>query len=1519
MPPHAPLDRDAAHHGATPPSPPSKRASNATRPLLLGLAVASAIWLLAPRAEAACDPDTPPLADGGSVTCSSTDGTGFDASANTNVTITTSGTTVLDDSGAEDAAIVVGDDNTITLGADSTLNVTDAVGLLGGDDNDVDLDGTINVTADDGVGVRMGSNTDPSSPSAIEIQNTGDITVTGTNGVAIDVVDNYDVTNEVGGTITIGAGATGGVALRGVDDNILWNSGTIVLDADDARAIQLRNNTGLPLPNGAINDGTVIVNGANGIVIEVGDDVGTLLDGTVDLNGTNGRGLSIGDRTDPAAQANHTNNGTTNVAGEGSIGIEAGDGWFSGSGASIQSDVRNAGTIDVSGANAYGIRVGDDANTSGNHNSFVTNFSGATIDVTGTDSVGVSLGGNDVLTSSDASLDDVASFLNAGTITGDQDAGPLVEFRDAFGTFENRILNLATGVLAADMTHAGTPNRGIAIQGTDGIERITNFGSITGDLLLAGGNDFFEHRTSGSFMGTVQFGDGDDTARLIATDMLLNAFDLSAFVDVETIEIDGLASTDPGFDLTGTDTFEGLLSVLENGALTTAGGLTIGGDLLNAGQVNAGLTFTGTNTILENNDVVDGAVTFTTDGGRILNRGSITGDITFANGNNIYAHGPTASLGGTVFGGTTGIDTAQLADSGGILRVFDLSVLDGFEFLTVFGDDDLQPGWDLRNTAGFDGDINVTAGASLDHAAPLQLGGDLTNSGRIAGDLVTGSIDTTVTNTGVIDGALTFGIGNDLLDHSGEITGAVDLGDGDDEVRFRRDAILGAGVDGGLGEDIFELGDTGGSEREFDLATLTSFETLRVTGANAAQTGWELLNGLALPGLLDIEAGGALDADATTPVALDRAGDVRNAGRIGTDLAFGNAGHTLTNLAGGSVEGVVTFGGGADTVDNAGTILANVELGGGDDVYRQSALGSVDFAATINGQGGSNDTVVLAFDDTTEGTFDLGRITGFERVQLEGGAPVMGMNASAGWRLTNGAGYGGGVEVLAGARLTATSPVNPVNLGGDLTFADGSAVDLRVDGITTPLVVAGTVSLDGEADIEADTGLGVGTYTVIDAATRVGSFDAITLPDASGLISFSTLETATGLDLILSSATSFGDPNIAFGANNQAIGRYLTAINGDAGTSTELQTALNELARTDGNLDNVLSALSPESYDAQSAVVMEGGRRVARILMERPRECTPGAMDPWQGTSQPVTCHARRWAPWISGVGSYRSRDGFSGHPEYDALLGGIVVGVDAPSIAGFDFTLAVSSQHGKVDFEQFGDADLTMAEISGHAAWSHGPLRVQGVASWAHTRHESQRAIVFSEGTGANAIARSLTATEDFDSSRFLLAAEVGARFDVGPIQIEPIAAIDWIRMEVDGLTESGAGVYDARIGSRDDDVFTTRAGLRLGTVYEYRRYLHSALEWATGVWRPTLDLRWRQTITGNERDVSASLVQAPTTVAPFTVGAKEDAGGFEVGAGLSFAPKYANRLQLQLRYDLYRASHTLDHDLTARLRIGF
>ena len=137
--------------------------------------------------------------------------------------------------------------------------------------------------------------------------------------------------------------------------------------------------------------------------------------------------------------------------------------------------------------------------------------------------------------------------------------------------------------------------------------------------------------------------------------------------------------------------------------------------------------------------------------------------------------------------------------------------------------------------------------------------------------------------------------------------------------------------------------------------------------------------------------------------------------------------------------------------------------------------------------------------------------------------------------------------------------------------------------------------------------------------------------------------------------------------------------------------------------------------------------------------------------------------------------------------------------------------------------------------------------------------------------------------------------------------------------ISEDGAGGIGLRVADRDDQVGSVTAGLRLSSVYRHNRFIVSQLEWMDGVWRPQLDLRWRQIVEGNERELEASLQGTPDSVPGFKVKGKEDQGGWEIGAGMSFIPTQANRFQFDLRYDAYVASHTLEHDLTFRVGMGF
>ena len=70
-------------------------------------------------------------------------------------------------------------------------------------------------------------------------------------------------------------------------------------------------------------------------------------------------------------------------------------------------------------------------------------------------------------------------------------------------------------------------------------------------------------------------------------------------------------------------------------------------------------------------------------------------------------------------------------------------------------------------------------------------------------------------------------------------------------------------------------------------------------------------------------------------------------------------------------------------------------------------------------------------------------------------------------------------------------------------------------------------------------------------------------------------------------------------------------------------------------------------------LAVEGGRRITKLLFDRPRECDAGEQDPWKQIDDALPCHARFWSPWLAAIGSFRSRDGQSGHPRYDVAADG--------------------------------------------------------------------------------------------------------------------------------------------------------------------------------------------------------------------------------------------------------------------------
>ncbi len=322
-----------------------------SRALFVVLATATAFaWQVEP-AQAACNPAIP--VDDDTVVCDDTDSTGYDGSGATRLTITTLGAAELNDfNPALDSAILVSDDNDVTIGTDATVTVMrdDSFGVRGVDENRITNQGTIIVDGDNSVG------------------------------------------------------------LGGNDNNIIQNdaSGTIVLNGLNGRGISLNQNTTGILPDGVVNEGTISINATatGSFAIESGDNSGVATFGTITLSANDSRGISAGNRSNPSLASNLSNGGLIDVDGDNAYGIKAGDGWIDGaivgqpgfSQYAISNGVNS--TINVSGTDSFGIYTGDDLNLTGRNNSFAVNR--GTINVTGFDAIGVSLGGQDLLDPFDA-------------------------------------------------------------------------------------------------------------------------------------------------------------------------------------------------------------------------------------------------------------------------------------------------------------------------------------------------------------------------------------------------------------------------------------------------------------------------------------------------------------------------------------------------------------------------------------------------------------------------------------------------------------------------------------------------------------------------------------------------------------------------------------------------------------------------------------------------------------------------------------------------------------------------------------------------------------------------------------------------------------------------------------------------------------------------------------------------------------------------------------------------------------
>ena len=401
--------------------------------------------------------------------------------------------------------------------------------------------------------------------------------------------------------------------------------------------------------------------------------------------------------------------------------------------------------------------------------------------------------------------------------------------------------------------------------------------------------------------------------------------------------------------------FEGVIG----GAIDTfAGADTITNEL--TGSITGGIATRSGNDRLINYGTITGNILMGFGNDIFNNTGTQTGSVQMGDGNDIVTSllsGIGSNL-GTVSGGI-GVDSfIFVVNQGGSLQEMGNAQIDGFEYVALGG----------TGTVTSSGDVAMAPIQLATGNITLAAGSTLTASGEFA--LLGGAdLSQTFTNNGTINGSVDLGRQNDTFANYGTLNGNLLLGLGDDTFIQGINAVLVGTADGGEGTDAFLLDITGGGTIDQSLYTrLLNFETLDLTGEGDIDTGGGVLpvQTVVLTGTEPVVFGEDAVIQTLGPVAItgsEGGNDLANQGTIIGDVNLGGGEDELDNS--GTIQGDVDLGAGDDGFENSGTIEGDVELGTGDDLLEN--------AGTIEGDvGGGEGSDTLLNDGTIIGDVGLG-------------------------------------------------------------------------------------------------------------------------------------------------------------------------------------------------------------------------------------------------------------------------------------------------------------------------------------------------------------------------------------------------------------------------------------------------------------------------------------------------------------------------------------------------------------------
>jgi outer membrane autotransporter protein len=530
-----------------------------------------------------------------------------------------------------------------------------------------------------------------------------------------------------------------------------------------------------------------------------------------------------------------------------------------------------------------------------------------------------------------------------------------------------------------------------------------------------------------------------------------------------------------------------------------------------------------------------------------------------------------------------------------------------------------------------------------------------------------------------------------------------------------------------------------------------------------------------------------------------------------------------------------------------------------------------------------------------------------------------------------------GQLALVGAIGATTLEIGPAGLlVGD---APGTIIaDTTVSGTVAPSGASGTLSFTGplrftassmidvdvapggadQLDVTGDVTIDPGARVVFDTdPTEIADAQDFTLLTSDAPIEGSfalgtdyafldeTLVTSGNLVRLSLAPNGLGFSSFAQTPNQRNVAAHLEAAS--PGATGDLADALDAMGQaTSAEIPALLDAIGGESLTAFATARQILAERTSRALHRRVRDPVWGsgrafyqsdryAVDPDEA---PL-----RGGAWFDALGVYGELDGDTGEAEVDTLLYGGTLGGDLRIREHLVVGLAAGYARSDVDLDDR-DADLFGDTIQG--ALYAGFVDPRGYASvygrYAYTFETSRRTIE------AGTLSR--RARAKFDAQDWGAGGELGLTvLSFRGVALQPIAGIDWLRMDEESYTERGAGDLSLSVDPETLESTTTRFGGRLFGRFDMGGEM--------GTLVPELRAFYQHLSGDRERALDARLTGAPGLGSLGVRGAELPRESFLVGVG--WGVLVGTNLTVSIDYDAVLGSDRAEHQATLAARVMF